>query len=315
MRIIGFTEFGGPEVLDIHDVPEPHAGPGEVRIAVKAAAVNPTDTETRQGNGAPAQLPAPHVPGMDAAGVIDEVGEPTAELDTSPWSVGDHVMAIAIPLRGHGGAYVEYLVADADSLARIPEGRSLEEASTLPMNGLTALQALEKLDLDPGQVLGVTGAAGTLGGYVVQLAKLQGLTVIADAAPKDRERVIALGADHVVERGDDFPDKVREIYPDGVDGLVDAAVMNELAVPAVRSGGGFATVRFWKGPEDSDLTFHIVWVGDEYHHGDKLDALRELVESGVVTLEVADTLPAEQATEAHRRFQEGGVRGRLVLTF
>ncbi|WP_223285885.1 alcohol dehydrogenase catalytic domain-containing protein [Kocuria atrinae] len=161
MRIIGFTEFGGPEVLDIHDVPEPHAGPGEVRIAVKAAAVNPTDTETRQGNGAPAQLPAPHVPGMDAAGVIDEVGEPTAELDTSPWSVGDHVMAIAIPLRGHGGAYVEYLVADADSLARIPEGRSLEEASTLPMNGLTALQALEKLDLDPGQVLGVTGAAGT----------------------------------------------------------------------------------------------------------------------------------------------------------
>lgn len=315
MRIIGFTEFGGPEVLDIHDVPEPHAGPGEVRIAVKAAAVNPTDTETRQGNGAPAQLPAPHVPGMDAAGVIDEVGEPTAELDTSPWSVGDHVMAIAIPLRGHGGAYVEYLVADADSLARIPEGRSLEEASTLPMNGLTALQALEKLDLEPGQVLGVTGAAGTLGGYVVQLAKLQGLTVIADAAPKDRERVVALGADHVVERGDDFPDKVREIYPDGVDGLVDAAVMNELAVPAVRSGGGFATVRFWKGPEDSDLTFHIVWVGDEYHHGDKLDALRELVESGVVTLEVADTLPAEQATEAHRRFQEGGVRGRLVLTF
>ncbi|MEX3600276.1 zinc-binding alcohol dehydrogenase family protein [Kocuria carniphila] len=315
MRIIGFTEFGGPEVLDIHDVPEPHAGPGEVRIAVKAAAVNPTDTETRQGNGAPAQLPAPHVPGMDAAGVIDEVGEPTAELDTSPWSVGDHVMAIAIPLRGHGGAYVEYLVADADSLARIPEGRSLEEASTLPMNGLTALQALEKLDLEPGQVLGVTGAAGTLGGYVVQLAKLQGLTVIADAAPKDRERVVALGADHVVERGDDFPDKVREIYPDGVDGLVDAAVMNELAVPAVRSGGGFATVRFWKGPEDSDLTFHIVWVGDEYHHGDKLDALRELVESGVVTLEVADTLPAEQATEAHQRLQEGGVRGRLVLTF
>lgn len=315
MRIIGFTEFGGPEVLDIHDVPEPHAGPGEVRIAVKAAAVNPTDTETRQGNGAPAQLPAPHVPGMDAAGVIDEVGEPTAELDTSPWSVGDHVMAIAIPLRGHGGAYVEYLVADADSLARIPEGRSLEEASTLPMNGLTALQALEKLDLEPGQVLAVTGAAGTLGGYVVQLAKLQGLTVIADAAAKDRERVVALGADHVVERGDDFADKVREIYQDGVDGLVDAAVMNETAVPAVRSGGGFATVRFWKGPEGSDLNFHVVWVGDEYHHGDKLDALRELVESGVVTLEVADTLPAEQATEAHRRFQEGGVRGRLVLTF
>lgn len=315
MRIIGVEEYGGPEALAVHEVPEPHAGPGEVRIAVRAAAVNPTDTTTREGMGASAELPAPHVPGMDAAGVIDEVGEPTDSLDTSGWSVGERVMAMAVPLRGHGGAYVEYLIADADSLARIPEGRSLEEASTLPMNGLTALQALDLLALEPGQILAVTGAAGTLGGYVIQLATQRGLTVIADAAEKDRERVSASGADHVVPRGEDFAREVREVFPDGVDGLVDAAVLDEAAAPAVRPGGGFATVRGWRGPEDSSLSVHRVMVPKDYHRGDKLDTLREAVESGAVTLHVADVLPAEQAGDAHRRLARGGVRGRLVLTF
>lgn len=315
MRVIGVSEYGGPEALAVHEVPEPHAGPGQVRIAVRAAAVNPTDTFAREGRSGRPKLPPPHVPGMDAAGVIDEVGESTGQLDTSGWSVGDEVMAVAIPLRGHGGAYVEYLVADADSLARIPAGCSLEEASTLPMNGLTALQALDKLALEPGQVLAVTGAAGTLGGYVVQLAKQRGLTVIADAAPKDRARVTGLGADHVVERGDDVAGRIRMIYPDGVDGLVDAAVQNDIALPAVHPDGGFATVRGWKGVEDCDVTVHQVWVSEDYHHGGKLDALRQAVEDGVITLHVADVLPAEQAGEAHRRLAEGGTRGRFVLTF
>lgn len=315
MRVIGVTQPGGPEALAVHEVPEPHAGPGEVRIAVRAAAVNPTDTYAREGTGRRPQLPPPHVPGMDAAGVIDEVGESTPELDTSGWSVGDEVMAMAVPLRGHGGAYVEYLIADADSLARIPAGSSLEEASTLPMNGLTALQALDKLALEPGQSLAVTGAAGTLGGYVVQLAKKRGLTVIADAAAKDTERVTALGADHIVERGDDIAERVRGFFPDGVDGLVDAAVQNELALPAVRPGGGFATVRGWKGVEGSDVTVHSIWVAEDYHHGGKLDDLRQAVEDGIVTLHIADTMPAEQAGDAHRRLAEGGARGRFVLTF
>ncbi|WP_226344002.1 NADP-dependent oxidoreductase [Agilicoccus flavus] len=315
MRVIGVQEYGGPEALAAHEVPEPHAGPGQVRIAVAAAAVNPTDTNAREGAYGESELPPPHVPGMDAAGVVDEVGEPTAELDTSRRHVGDEVMAIALPQRGHGGAYVQYLVADADSLATIPAGRSLVEASTLPMNGLTALQALDKLGLEPGQVLAVTGAAGTLGGYVVELAKDRGLTVIADAADKDRDRVLGFGADHVVPRGDDVAARIREIYPDGVDGLVDAAVQNELALPAVRSGGGFATVRRWPGVEGSDVTVHSVWVFDDYHRGDRLDDLRRAVEDGVLTLAVADTLPAEQAADAHRRLAQGGTRGRLVLTF
>lgn len=314
MRVIGVSEFGGPEALTTHDVPEPHAGPGEVRIAVRAAAVSPTDTNVRTGAYGPGKLPPPHVPGMDAAGVIDEVGEPTADLDTSRWSVGDEVMAMALPQRGHGGAYTEFLVADADSLAKVPGGVGFEEASTLPMNGLTAVQALDKLGLAPGQTLGVTGAAGTLGRYLVQLAKRQGLLVVADAADKDRELVAAAGADHIVPRGDDVAQRMREVAPDGVDGLADGAVQNELAAPAVKPGGGFATFRGWDGG-DTGVTVHPVWVFDDYHRGDRLEELRAAVEDGAVTLHVADTVPAEDAAEAHRRLAAGGLRGRIVLTF
>lgn len=317
MKAVGVDTYGGPENLTIHEVTAPHAGPGEVRIHVRAAAVSPTDTNVREGAYGESELPFPVVPGMDAAGVIDEVGDPdTARgLDTSGWSVGDEVMAIALPRQGHGGAYVEYLIADADSLTRIPAGSSLEEASTLPMNGLTAVQALDELAIPAGGTLAVTGAAGTLGNYAVQLAKQRGLTVIADAAEKDRDLVAGLGADHIVERGDDVAERIRAIVPEGVDGLLDGAVMNEKALPAVRSGGGFATVRNWGGVEGSDVTVHQIWVFREYHSAAKLDALRQAVEDGVLTLRVADTLPAEQAAESHRRLAGGGVRGRLVLTF
>lgn len=311
MKVIGVTEFGGPEALAAHTVPEPHAGPGEARIRVHAAAVNPTDTVLRAGTRGGRGSQPPHVPGMDAAGVVDEVGE------GSPWTVGDEVMAMALPggAGEHGGAYVEKLVGPWESMARIPEGTDLVTASTLPMNGLTAHQALDLLGLEPGRTLAVTGAAGTLGGYVVQLAKHAGLTVIADAAAKDRALVEGLGPDHVVERGDDVADRIREILPDGVDGLVDAALLNEKVVPAVRDGGGFVTVRGWEGLPGRGVTFHKVLVVKEYRSHDKLDELRQLAEEGVLTLRVADTLPADDAAEAHRRFEAGGVRGRLVLSF
>ena len=309
MKIVGVKEFGGPEALAVHELPDPHPGPGEVRIRVHAAAVNPTDTVLREGIQGDGGKQPPWIPGMDAAGVVDEVGA------GSSWNVGDEVMAIAVPRGEHTGAYVEYLIAPDDSLAPVPAGTDLATASTLPMNGLTAAQILEKLDLSPGQVLAVTGAAGTLGNYVVQLAKLAGLTVVADAADKDRELVAALGPDHIVERGDDVAERIRAICPDGVDAIADAAVQNEKAAAAVRDGGALATVRGWKGEPGGRITVHAIWVGREYHSGEKLRRLGKLAEEGILTLRVADTLPAGQAPEAHRRLEAGGVRGRLVLTF
>lgn len=309
MKIVGIRTFGGPEALEILDVPEPHAGPGEVRIRVRAAAVSPTDTMLRSGAQGTGGLEPPYVPGMDAAGTIDEVGEGVG------WQLGEEVMALALPRAERRGAYTQYLVAPADSIARIPGGIGLEAASTLPMNGLTAVQTLEKLALAEGQVLAVTGAAGTLGNYLIQLAKEAGLTVVADAAEKDIELVSALGADHVVERGDDVADRIRALFPDGADAVADAAVLNEKAAPAVRDGGGFATYRGWDGDPGRGITVHPIRVGEEYHSGAKLDRLRALAEVDVLSPRIADVLPAERAAEAHRRLEAGGLRGRIVLTF
>ncbi|WP_043447244.1 NADP-dependent oxidoreductase [Arthrobacter sp. L77] len=310
MKAIGVTEFGGPEVLTVQDLPEPRPGQKEVRIRVRAAAVSPTDTNVRTGAYDMSQSEPPYMPGMDAAGVIDEVGE------GSTWSVGDEVMAIALPLGSYGGAYVEYLVAPDDSIARIPTNTTLEEAATLPMNGLTAVQILELAALQPGQVIAVTGGAGTLGNYTIQLAKQQGLVVITDAAPKDRPLVEGLGADHVLERGADLADRIREIFPDGVDAVADTALLHDDVVPALRDQGVFVSVRGWKGDRPTrGIRFEAVWVFDEYLSAAKLDGLRQAVEDGILTPRVADTLPAEDAPEAHRRLEAGGVRGRLVLTF
>lgn len=130
------------------------------------------------------------------------------------------------------------------------------------MNGLTARLALDLLDLSPGQVIAVTGSAGAFGGYVVQLAKADGLTVIADSSEADEDLVRALGADIIVRRGDDVAERIREHFPHGVDALADGAVMDTLALPALKDDGGVATVRFWKGNGERELRFHPVIVRD-----------------------------------------------------
>lgn len=308
MRVVGVTEFGGPDRLGVHEVPEPHAGPGEVRLRVAAVAVNPTDAGVRSGMRDPQGAPPPWVPGMDAAGTVDEVGEDV------PFAVGDRVMAIALPLSEHGGANAELLVGPWQSMTRVPEGMGLVEASTLPMNGLTAVQLLEQLALPGGATLAVTGAAGWLGHLLIPLAKLQGLIVVADAKESDREQLMALGADVVLER-DGFVDAVRERWAEGVDALADLAVQKEAAVPAVRDGGAFASVRGWRGDGSRGIRFVVTMVFDEYRSHEKLDRLRDLAERGVLTPRVAEVLPVERAADAHRRMEAGGVRGRIVLTF
>src|SRR5687767_14706516 len=191
MRAAGVTEFGGPDALHIVDVPSEPLGAGEVRLRVGAAAVSPTDTHLVAGAYAdrdPVKQP-PWVPGMDVAGVVAEVAEGVDHL-----RVGDLAMGIVVPTGAHG-AYREDLVLPADSVVRGPAGSDAVAACTLPMNGLTARMALDRMDLGTGQVVAVTGAAGAFGGYVVQLAKADGLTVVADASEADEQLVRELGAD------------------------------------------------------------------------------------------------------------------------
>ena len=312
MRGVGVVEFGGPDVLQVVDLPEVHAAAGEVRLRVHAAAVNPTDTGLRDGARAEAMMkdPPPYIPGMDAAGVIDEIGPGTS----TDLAVGDAVMAMVIPSGSHG-AYRESIALAADSVVRAPAGATHVEASTLPMNGLTARLSLDQLALQPGQTLAVTGAAGCYGGYVVQLAKAEGLRVIADASATDEQLVRNLGADIVVPRGDDIAAQIRKVAPEGVDGLADGAVQNELAVGAVRDGGAFVSVRGWAPSGERDITFHRTMVRDYDHRADLLDRLRQQTEDGLVTLRVAGTYAPREAAEAHRRLEAGGTRGRCVIVF
>ena len=306
-------EYGGPEALEVVELPTPEAGPGQVRIRVRAAAVSPTDTHVRAGTRAEQQAktgPPPYVPGMDVAGVLDQIGE-GAETDLQS---GDQVMAIVLP-RGSHGAYSEYVVLPAESVARMPAGSSFAEASTLPMNGLTARLSLDQLALQPGQTVAVTGAAGCYGGYMVELAKADGLRVIADSSEADEELVASLGADVVVRRGEGVADRIREHAPDGVDALADGSVQMEPLAAAVRDGGGFASVRGWPGNGERGIRFHVTWVFDYAAEQAKLDRLRRQAEDGQVTLRVAGAVPMENASEAHARLEAGGTRGRWVIEF
>ncbi|GHJ39335.1 NADP-dependent oxidoreductase [Streptomyces sp. TS71-3] len=312
MRAIGFTEFGGPEVLHEVELPTPEPGAGEVRIRVRAAAVSPTDTVRRSGARAQEvrEVPGPYVVGMDVAGVVERIGTGTA----TDLAVGEHVMGVVVPRGTHGG-YAEQVVLPVDSVVRVPSGADDVSASTLPMNGLTARLTLDLLGLREGQTIAVTGAAGVYGGYVVQMAGAEGLRVMADAAPHDRDLVRELGADIVVDRGDDVAERIRRAVPEGVDGLADGAVLDDKVIGAVRDGGGIATVRFYTGTSERGITYHPVRVRDYATERAKLDGLRDLAERGGLTMRVAGTYPAAQAAEAHRRLAAGGTRGRLVLTF
>ncbi len=312
MRAIGITTFGGPDALEVLDLAEPHAGAGEVRIRVHAATVNPTDTGLRSGayGDRPGDHDAPWIPGMDAAGVLDEVGE-----GVDGWQVGDEVVALVLPAGPHGGAYADQVVVPAASVVALPQGADMVSGSTLLMNAMTAHLALEAFDLQPGATIAVTGAAGSFGGYVVQLAKAAGLRVIADAAEKDHALVRELGADEIVTRGDDVAERIRALAPDGVDALADGAVMDALVLPAIRDGGALATVRGWDGPSERDVAVHPVMVFGAAERTAVLQQLADQAADGTLTLRVAQTFPAEKAADAHRMLEGGGVRGRIVLDF
>ncbi|WP_019927760.1 NADP-dependent oxidoreductase [Nocardia sp. BMG111209] len=316
MRAIGLSEFGGPDVLREFELPEPEVGPGQVRIRVRAATVNPADAVFREGllNRAYfGEVTPPWIPGWEAAGVVD------AADPASGWRVGDEVTAIVgTVLRARGG-YAEQIVLDGDSVTARPAGTDFAAAATLPMNGLTAVAALDQLALADGAALAVTGAAGAVGGYVVQLAKAAGLTVVADAAPADADTVRAFGADVVVARGDSFAEQVRRVFPAGVDAVIDAAVVGAAVLAAVRDGGAYAALRraeLTGGVESvRGIAMHDVKVPEYIHRRDRLDGLRELVEAGRLTLRVARTLPVTEVAAAHRLLNTRGLRGRIVLEF
>ncbi|MDN3357786.1 NADP-dependent oxidoreductase [Actinomadura sp. DC4] len=309
VQAIGVTQPGGPDALDELDLAAEPIGPGQVRIRVSSATVNPTDAMIRSR---PRQHEADgvRVPGMEVAGVITDVG-PAVDR---PFAIGDAVMAIVVPSGEHGG-YRADLVVPARSVAKIPAGLSDVQAATIPMNGLTAQLALDTLALPVGATVAVTGAAGTVGGYFVQLAKQARLVVVADAAWQDETFVRDCGADEVVPRGDDFVAMVRRHHPGGVDGLFDAAALEAATLPAVRDGGTVVTVRGYQDDGTDRVRVAPIFVRDYVEAAAELDRLAELAGEGRLTVRVAGELPASRATDAHRSLEQRGTRGRFVLQF
>jgi NADPH:quinone reductase-like Zn-dependent oxidoreductase len=312
MKAVGIMKHGGPEALEIIEVPEVQAGPGQIRIRNYAAAVNPTDVATRNGMIAEFQKanPPPYVPGMDAAGIVDQLGE---EVNTDI-KVGDKVMAMVVP-RGNYGAYREQIVLDQNAVVLAPKDTTHIEACTLPMNSLTARLSLDLLGLKKGQVLAVTGSPGAYGGYVVELAKADGLIVIADSNESDEELLKSLGVDLIIPRGEGYAERIRREFPSGVDGIADGALLNELAIDAVKDGGSFTSIRGFKGEPQRDIEFTTTWVTTYDCKKDILETLRQQAEEGILTLRVADSVTIENASEAHKRLEAGGTRGRMVIEF
>jgi NADPH:quinone reductase-like Zn-dependent oxidoreductase len=310
MRAVAITAPGGPEVLTVIDRDVRAPGPGEVRLAVRAAAVNPTDIGLRE-HGAGDGLEPPWIPGMDAAGLVESVGDGVTRL-----APGDEVMAALTPRRPEGGAQAEQVVVPAASVVPIPAGASAAQAATLPMNGLTALLALDLLALAPGDLLAVTGGAGLLASYVIALAAERGLRVIADARPEDEALVRGFGADTVLPRGEDFARALRDVEAGGARGLVDTALLGAAAFPALADEGRMAVVRGWDDtPAPRGITVRPVWVRTVLERTDWLELLRDRAASGRLALRVAAEHPPKDAARAHEIMAAGGLRGRGVIVF
>jgi NADPH:quinone reductase-like Zn-dependent oxidoreductase len=183
------------------------------------------------------------------------------------------------------------------------------------MNALTVQLALDSLALKPGQALCITGGTGAVGTAAIQLGKLRGLRVISDvsSSKEDQAWLKSLGADELVLRGEGFLDAVKKLAPTGVPGLIDGALLNGSAFPAIADGGALVTVRGWKEAGPRGIEVKPVMVGTALDRIDLIEALRDHVNRGELTPRVAKIFPAALAADAHRYLEAGGVRGRPVL--
>ncbi|MFD0142765.1 MULTISPECIES: NADP-dependent oxidoreductase [unclassified Streptomyces] len=295
---ITFSEYGPPEVLRLTEVTPPEPGPGQVRIRVRAASVNPIDMKHRSGlmaKVAPARFPV--TPGLDAAGVVDAAGEGADAV------VGDHVLGATI-----GGSYSEYALLERP-VAK-PEELSWEVAASLVTVGQTAHRVLRQLGVQAGQTLLVHGAAGSVGVIAVQLAVGRGITVIGTAAERDLERVTAHGAT-AVRYGDGWVDRVKAAAPGEVDFVFDASGAGVLADSAALTGDAAKVITI----ADMAAQQHGVRfsAGSADRGGEYLPELVQLAAVGKLSVPIWRTYPLAEAAQAHADLEAHRNRGKAVL--
>jgi NADPH:quinone reductase-like Zn-dependent oxidoreductase len=310
MKIIEFDQFGGPEVLHVADRPEPVARDGQVLVRVEARSVNAPDAGIRQGLFADwtPQRTFPIVLGADFAG--------TVVRDSGSFTAGERVLGI-LPWfadQDNRGSYAEVIAAESDWLVPLPDGVDAAAATTIPLNGLTAFQGADLLHLTPADTVLVTGASGTVGGFAVQAAVATGATVYTVASEGDEEYVSALGVHGLVRRGtpDEIVSSLRELLPEGVDAVLDAAPAGPGVIGAVRDGGRFVTVLAPLAPQpERAITVDTFSVAV---NPKRLADLAAQAADGTLITRVAARLPLAQAAEAHRLLaaRTAGY-GRIVL--
>jgi NADPH:quinone reductase-like Zn-dependent oxidoreductase len=301
LKAVRFSQFGGPEVLEIVDLPDPHPGPGQVRIAVRAAGVNPSDWKKRKGL---MDSELPQTLGYEAAGVVDELGEGVADV-----AVGDRVFGFS----ADGAAQAELAVLSW--YAPIPPSLDFPGAAALPAAVETATRALDQLasggESWSGRTLLINGASGSVGSAAVQLAVLRGAHVIGTASPANHTYLRSLGAEPVAY-GEGLVERVRALAPDGVDLALDVAgsgVLPEL-IELVGGPEHVVTIADFGGAQEYGVRFSR---GDTGRALYALAGIGELIESGGFSLPVAQTFPLAEVAEAHRVSEDGHVRGKLVL--
>ncbi|MFC1402121.1 MULTISPECIES: NADP-dependent oxidoreductase [Streptacidiphilus] len=296
MKAARFSRFGGPEVLEIVDLPDPHPAPGQVRIAVRAAGVNASDWKKRQGL---MDEELPQTMGYEAAGVVDELGAGVTDV-----TVGDRVFGFST----EGAAQAELAVLS--HYAPIPPSLDFP-AAALPAAVETATRALDQLGVADGSRLLVNGASGSVGSAAVQLAVARGARVIGTASPANHAYLRSLGAEPVAY-GEGMAERLRALAPEGVDLALDVAGSGVLPELIELAGGPeqVLTVADFAGAQKYGVRFSRGDAGRALH---ALAGIGELTESGRFSLPVAQTFPLAEVAEAHRVGEAGRVRGKLVL--
>lgn len=297
MKAVRFSRFGGPEVLEIVELPAPHPGPGQVRVAVRAAGVNPSDWKKRKGL-MDEQLP--QTLGHEAAGVVDEIGKGVTDV-----AVGDRVVGFSI----EGAAQAELAVLSY--YAPIPPSLDFVGAAALPAAVETATRALDQLGVTSGSTLLINGASGGVGSAAVQLALVRGARVIGTGSPANHEYLRSLGAEPVAY-GEGLVGRVRALAPEGVDLALDAAGSGALPdlIELAGKPDNVLTIADFAGAQEHGVRFSR---GDSGRAVHALGEVGALIEAGRFSLPVAQTFPLAEVAEAHRVSEGGHVRGKLVL--
>ncbi|MBT2413694.1 NADP-dependent oxidoreductase [Streptomyces sp. ISL-12] len=298
MRAVVMERFGGPEVLQVAEVPDaPAPGAGQVRVTVRAAAVNPVDCQVRSGSkGDELTVPLPMTLGWDLSGTVDAVG-----AGVTRFRVGDPVIGMSAQAATGLGTWAERVTLGEDLLAPAPSSVPLADAAALPLGALSTFQALDRLDLPAGAWLLVTGGVGALGGFALQAARDRGWRTAAVVRPADHDLARELGADEVLTS---VPEEPR------YDALFETAGLAG-AVRGVRDGGRAVTVVPTAVPAAERGIEPVVSFVDQ--DGARLERLAALVDDKVLTVRVGGVYPFASAAEAVARFEAGGVRGKVLL--